>query len=311
MFRILCIFAMWIGWSSYQPIRGTSIAPSTFLMIDVTKRIDDMPKKKKLEEIKTAFVNVWGNRFIYDLITEENYVNTRTKVPVICKEHGLFEITPSHHVNGVGCRSCQYKKLHGTPLYVNRKKVMGVGLFDVKYTCTANESIKKASNLWRGMLMRCYDNSFLDTHISYKGCSVCDEWLRFSNFKEWFDKNYVEGYALDKDILIKGNKTYSPKTCCFVPQRINSLIVNHKNGRGKYPIGVRKGCGTNSYTALYARDGKSVVIGTFYSVEEAFCAYKKEKESYIKEVATQYYNDGKITKKVYDALMKYEVEITD
>ena len=311
MFGILYIFAIGIVGFGHPMTRELSTSPFPINKVDVTKKLDNMAKKKTLDEVKLSFRKVWGDRFNYDLITEENYVNATTKVPVICKEHGLFEITPSHHANGVGCRSCQYKKLHETPLYVNRKKVMGVGLFDVKYTCNANESIKKASKLWRGMLMRCYDNSFLDTHISYKGCSVCDEWLRFSNFKEWFDKNYVEGYALDKDILIKGNKTYSPKTCCFVPQRINSLILNHKNGRGKYPIGVRKGCGANSYTALYTRDGKSVVIGTFYSVEEAFYAYKKEKEAHIQEIATRYYNDGKITEKVYKALMNYKVEITD
>lgn len=36
-----------------------------------------------------------------------------------------------------------------------------------------------------------------------------------------------------------------------------------------------------------------------------------EKEKYIKDVAQEYYDKGDITKRVYDALMKYEVEITD
>lgn len=45
--------------------------------------------------------------------------------------------------------------------------------------------------------------------------------------------------------------------------------------------------------------------------EEAFMAYKHEKEAYIKEIAAKYYSDGKITKRVYDSLMFYNVEITD
>lgn len=45
--------------------------------------------------------------------------------------------------------------------------------------------------------------------------------------------------------------------------------------------------------------------------EEAFYAYKDAKERYIKSVAEKYFQEGKITKRVYNALMKYEVEITD
>ena len=49
-------------------------------------------------------------------------------------------------------------------------------------------------------------------------CSVCEEWKHFSNFKKWFDENYIEGFDIDKDILIKGNKVYSPEACSFVPR---------------------------------------------------------------------------------------------
>lgn len=58
---------------------------------------------------------------------------------------------------------------------------------------------------------------------TYEGCTVCDEWLYFSNFKKWFDENYIEGFQLDKDIIIRGNKVYSPQTCCFVPKEINII----------------------------------------------------------------------------------------
>lgn len=38
---------------------------------------------------------------------------------------------------------------------------------------------------------------------------------------------------------------------------------------------------------------------------------KRRKNIVVKELAEKYFNEGKITKNVYDALMKYEVEITD
>ena len=40
---------------------------------------------------------------------------------------------------------------------------------------------------------------------------------------------WEEVMNLDKDILIKGNKLYSPNTCCFVPKRLNILFVNTNN----------------------------------------------------------------------------------
>lgn len=49
-------------------------------------------------------------------------------------------------------------------------------------------------------------------------------WKYLSNFKKWYDEHYVEGWHLDKDILMQGNKFYSPETCCFVPFEINVLF---------------------------------------------------------------------------------------
>ena len=84
MFRILCIFAMWIGWFGHQLIRGKSIAPSIFSMMDVIKRIDNMGKKKSTKEVIREFQCVHGNTYDYSLIT--NYKNNATKVPIICNK---------------------------------------------------------------------------------------------------------------------------------------------------------------------------------------------------------------------------------
>jgi hypothetical protein len=109
--------------------------------------------------------------------------------------------------------------------------------------------------------------------------------------------------AIDKDILIKGNKIYSPETCIFVSRKINSLFVKCNKSRGQSPIGVCK------HGKKYYVRCSSMGIGSFKTIEEAFNAYKQYKEDYIKQVADEYKN--KIPKKLYDALYKYEVEITD
>lgn len=194
---------------------------------------------------------------------------------------------------------------------IKNRLVCGVGINDFNGNVKINGKLIKSYELWRSMLSRCYNDDYHKRSPTYIGCTVCEEWLSFSNFKEWFDNNYREGYQLDKDILVKGNKVYSPQTCCFVPFEINYLYTKRKATRGEYPIGVSFSKQKQNFRACISVKSKSKNLGSFYSVYEAFQAYKTAKEAYIKEVATDYYTKGKITERVYQALMKYEVEITD
>jgi hypothetical protein len=52
-------------------------------------------------------------------------------------------------------------------------------------------------------------------------------------------------------------------------------------------------------------------IGTYPTPEKAFYAYKQYKEKLIKQVAQIEFDNGNITKECYEAMMNYEVEITD
>ena len=186
------------------------------------------------------------------------------------------------------------------------KSVCGVGCVGLeilnKYY-TESESYKT----WNRMIHRCYDGK----KPTYKKCSVCEEWLNYSVFKKWFDENYYiipnheKDMELDKDILIKNNTIYSPLTCVFVPHIINTTFTKaNKSRRLGLPIGVeRTKCG--SYIARYHK----CHIGTYKTLEEAFVAYKKHKEQTIKHIAEEYKN--LIPQKLYEALINYEVEITD
>lgn len=190
----------------------------------------------------------------------------------------------------------------------------GVGITDIPFT-TVKGKKEKSYSTWKNILLRCYDRKQQNKIWgAYKGCKVCEEWLYFSNFKKWFDENYIEGYALDKDILIKGNKVYSPQTCCFVPPRINSLLVNRRKFRGNLPLGVKKkklANGREVYSSMLLRKDKRTFLGTFNNIKDAFNSYKVAKEAYIQEVAQCYYDKGLIAERVYNALMNYKVEIAD
>ena len=319
MFRIICIFALWIGWFGHQPIRGKSIAPSIILMVDGFKRIDDMTKKKPLAQLINELKQIHEEKYCYDLVNESNYMNNKSVIPVICKKHNsVFHISVTNHLHQKqGCPLCAKNKrrINNTGNVRKRTKlVYGIGINDYEGNIKYNHVHIPSYHTWGQMLKRCYSKEFLDRQPTYRGCSVCEEWWSFSNFKKWFDENYIEGYCLDKDILFKGNKIYSPETCCFVPNEINVLLCKNDSRRGKMPIGVyeRKMANGYKYVAYVNNNTKKHFhLGTFDTPEEAFQAYKQAKEAYIKDIATQYYNEGKITEKVYNALMNYKVEITD
>lgn len=88
------------------------------------------------------------------------------------------------------------------------------------------------------MLNRCYNEKCQEKHPSYIECTVCDEWHNFQVFAKWHEENYINGFHLDKDIRIKGNKTYSPSACSFVSQSDNSK-ENAKTYEFKNPSGNR------------------------------------------------------------------------
>lgn len=92
------------------------------------------------------------------------------------------------------------------------------------------KSTDTAYTNWAHMIERCYDPKFLNANPTYRNTVVCDEWLNFQNFAAWYHENYytIEGcrMSLDKDILVKGNKVYSPQTCVIVPDFINSTFGN-------------------------------------------------------------------------------------
>lgn len=235
-------------------------------------------------------VAVHGNRYDYSKVI---YHHGRSKIEIICPVHGSFLQTPDSHLKGRGCPKCAIEN--------SRDKVYGFGIVNISLPNTS-----KSKKLWRGMIERCYSDRTHKFIPAYCGCSVCEDWRTLSNFKEWFDDNYIDGYELDKYLLVKHNRMYSPETCCFISKSLNSLLTNRRLHRGQYPLGVR--AKNNKYES---RLGANTYLGIFPTVESAFLAYKKAKEKYVKELAEKYFREGKITERVYNALMKYEVEITD
>ena len=194
------------------------------------------------------------------------------------------------------------------------KRFYGIGfLGEGNYRISDNGIPNKIYRVWRDMLKRCYVPDFHKKHPTYKNCTVYNEWHNFQNFAEWYEENYYEvgneKMSLDKDILIKGNKIYSPDTCIFVPQNINLLFVKCDSTRGEYPIGVSYNKSRKKFRSRCRVNGKEVVIGYYDTTEEAFLAYKEFKEHYIKQIADEYID--LIPSTLYQAMITYEINYND
>lgn len=181
---------------------------------------------------------------------------------------------------------------------------MGVGRFKSQY----DHKIPTYSKRWRNMIGRCYSEKIQARHPTYKGCTVSDDWHNYQNYAEWFtsQKYKDEGYEVDKDLMVAGNKIYSPETCVLIPKEINTLILGDNSRKGDLPNGVSFDKKMGLFRSRHGLSGKEQrLVGYFDCPHEAHQAYVVAKESYVKEVANKW--RGRIDERVYDALMNWTV----
>lgn len=237
----------------------------------------------------------------------------------IVEYNGCMNITVKFLKTGekVNCNYGNFKNGKVKPRFT--PSVYNIGIVGKEKITETNGITLKSYKIWQSMLQRCYDSKFQNRKPTYIGCSVCEEWHYYPNFKKWYEENYYEinneTMCLDKDILVKKNKVYSPETCVFVPQNINKLFTKNRKTRGELPIGVKWHKRDKIYESQCSifnpitSKNKRKYLGRYTSWQEAFKVYKEFKEKNIKQVA-DYYKD-KIPQKLYNAMYNYKVEITD
>jgi len=193
-----------------------------------------------------------------------------------------------------------------------RSLVFGVGVNDWVGKVKVGGKPIREYQLWKSMLQRCFYEKYKQKHPTYQDVACSKDWLSMTKFIEDVSQMNgfgFDGWALDKDIIQKGNKLYSKDTCCFVPLEVNSLLIKRDNSRGEWPVGVCFDKATGKFTASLRINGKRKHLGYFNTPEEAFQVYKLAKEAYIKVVAEKWQH--LLDERVFQALMKYEVNIDD
>ena len=225
------------------------------------------------------------------------YVNSKNVTVEFCDKYA-YKAT---------CTTQQLRE--GCVRNVYARTMVGVGFIgEGDYGAKDGNRASLAHRAWSDMFSRVYRDFAKEF---YKDCTICKEWHNFQNFAKWYvnQKGYGLGYELDKDLLVKGNKIYSPETCCLVPVEINLSIVGSRSFRGDYPVGVTKMSRGGGYVARISKFGNPTYLGSYSNPKEAFLHFKSEKEAYLKELAIKYKDTVSVD--VYEALCSYKVEIND
>lgn len=326
-----------------------------------------MPKKLNTSEFIIRATEIHGNKYDY---SKTSYINKRTKIRIICKEHGEFSQWPQSHLSGCGCPECGKlisieKKSHpylsleenikrvknkhgerynlslipqkysleekypvlcnkcGNTIYVSIRSLLS-NIGGCKYCKFLKQSVERrgviipklrkrrfgvndSANVatdersfqkWQSMIQRCCDEEYKAKHPSYKNCVVCDSWLYYSEYRKWYEENYIKGFDIDKDVFCYGFdvKIYSPSTCCFIPPEINYMLTSITKTNKKKHLGVYKS--GKSFLAIYSK----TYLGSFRTEKDAIAAYVCEKKKHYKDIIDKW--KPQLNSNIYNKLIE-------
>ena len=212
-------------------------------------------------------------------------MNGKSRASVAADSAALLRSSPVH-LKAMAKSDAAWAIIQATGRGMNGKtkaSVYGHGINDLKGLGIVDRRNDPYYVRWAHMLSYCYSAYYHETNPTYKGCSVCPEWLYFSVFRAWMQAHdgHWEGLQLDKDILVFGNKVYSPQTCLFVSRAVNNLLGDSGAARGEWAQGVHFDKRSGKLRAAINIDGKVKFIGLFDSEDECEEAYLTAKSDNI------------------------------
>lgn len=149
---------------------------------------------------------------------------------------------------------------------------------------------------WVQMLSRCYNEKNPDYRTD---CFACEEWHCFYTFKNDCEnllgyKDMIDNpsirYSLDKDFIFQNNNIYSKEKCCFMPQDLNSFILNASKDRDYKFEGVYYRKDYKQYRASIRYKGKTKHIIHSHDPQIAHEAYWNEKRNIAHEILNEKYS---------------------
>lgn len=171
-----------------------------------------------------------------------------------------------------------------------------------------DEVIARLRALWYSLNRRCSQSSRVELR-TYIDCQ--NNFHNFEHFKTWAELQHGcmnkesngKYWSLDKDIIVPHNKVYAPERCCFVPTRLNTLLLRHDSGRGEYPLGVYFDYSRGLYkSVIRVGEGSPKTLGRFSCPKEAHREWQRAKIAQIRQRALEF---SDLPYKIIEGLYKH------
>ena len=181
------------------------------------------------EEWIKKVISIHGDRYNY---SKANYVNRKTKVCIICPEHGEFWQRAGDHMDGQGCPGCTGKNI-SLKKRANKEDI--IRRFKEVHGDKYDYSKVEYVNMYKKVCIICPEHGeFWQTpinHIKERGCYKCHHWGL--NTEEWikiFKTTHGDKYDYSK-VEYKNSKT---PICIICPKHGEfwQTPVNHTSGKG-------------------------------------------------------------------------------
>ena len=234
-----------------------------------------------------------GDKYDYSKV---EYVNDKTHIIIICKEHGEFQQIPSNHLNDNNCPKCAInnRKLSKEEFIEKAKEI-----HNDKYDYQKVDYVDNRTNV----IIICKEHGEFqqrpNSHLNRSGCRKCGI-IRRANIKTITNEEFIE-----KAKNIHGDK-YDYSKVKYVKSIKNVTIICKKHGEFQQRPSThlrRAGCPKCSYHRYYSNKQLKVLnlLSSYYNIniqhaenegEYIISNSKYKADGYCKETNTIYEYHG-------------------
>ncbi|MGL6228678.1 MAG: hypothetical protein ACRC3J_05660 [Culicoidibacterales bacterium] len=183
-----------------------------------------MARKKTTKEFITEAIAIHGTKYDYSLV---EYTNNKTKVKIICKEHGIFEQVPSSHLKCHGCIECAGKQKSSSKEFIKKS----ISVHGEKYDYSLVEYV----GTMKKVKIVCNTHGIFEqvpsSHLSGFGCPDCG--MKKSNSEEFIKKSFgMHGDKYDYSLVDYIDSMKKVKIVCNTHGIFEQTPNSHLSGAG-------------------------------------------------------------------------------